>query len=169
MAMWNKTLIMGTLFIALAGCHQGTPDQEASSGPKQAAVAEPKAPPANADDNTWGEYLAAKAKIHVKDATQRPYSYVIPPGDNDAARSRRQNEAESIAQSVGHILIPGSLLIIGGPDPEETNHFVAELPKTVKAGSMASITVLVISDGKRDQELAKALEPTGATVRFASM
>lgn len=169
MAMWGKTLATGMLFIALAGCQQGTPDQGASSDSKQTKVEEPKAPPASADDNTWGEYLAAKAKIHVKDVAQRPYSYVIPPGDNEAARGRRQNEAESIAQSVGHILIPGSLLIIGGPDPEETNRFVAQLPKTVKESSMANITVLVVSDGKKDKELAKALEPTGASVRFATM
>jgi len=167
--MWGKVLATGLLIIALAGCQQSTPDQGTSSDSKQAAATEPKTPPANADDNTWGEYLAAKAKIHVKDVAQRPYSYIIPPGDNEAARSRRQNEADSIAQSVGHILIPGSLLIIGGTDPEETNRFVAELPKTAKEGSMKGITVLVVSNGKQDKELAKALEPTGASVRFASM
>lgn len=165
----EKALATGMLIIALAGCQQSAPDQGTSADSKQATATGPKAPPANADANVWGGYLAAKAKIHIKDVAQRPYSYVIPPGDNEAARSRRKNEAESIAQSVGHILIPGSLLIIGGPDPAETNRFVAELPKTVKEGSMANITILVVSDGNQDKELAKALEPTGASVRFASM
>ena len=148
---------------------RAAPGQRAATDGKQAAAAEPQAPAASEDDNTWGEYLAAKAKLHVKGIEQRPYSYVIPPGDTDFARDRRKNERESIEQSIGHILIPGSLLIIGGPDPAQTNRFASDLPKTIKQGSMAGVTVFVVGDGKQDQAIAKAFEPTGASLRFAPM
>jgi hypothetical protein len=169
MAKTVNMLAMGLLTVALAACQHGAPDQGSSADAKQSAVQEPKAPPASADDNTWGEYLAAKARLHVKGIEQRPYSYVIPPGDTDTARSRRKNEAESIELSVGHILIPGSLLIIGGADAGETNRFTMELPKAIKEGAMTGVTILVVADGKQDKEIAKAFESTGASVRFAAM
>lgn len=161
--------MMGLLVVSVAACQQQTASPPATSSPAGQAIKEPAVPAASADDNVWGEYLAAKAKIHAKGIEQRPYSYIIPAGDTPAAQARRKDEAESLTQSIGHILIPGSLLILGGPDAQETNLFASQLPKDIKQGSMAGITILIVSDLSQKDALTKAFEPTGASLRFAPM
>lgn len=160
---------LGLLAVALTACQRTPSDQSAAAPKSEQAAKEPSAPAATADDNAWGEYLAAKGKIHAKGIEQRPYSYIIPSGDTPAAQTRRKDEAESIVQSIGHILIPGSLLILGGPDAHETNLFASQLTKDIKPGAMAGITILIVSDTSDKDVLTKAFEPTGASLRFASM
>lgn len=161
--------MMGLLVTCVAACHQEPAGQPATSSAGDQAVKEPAVPAASADDNVWGEYLAAKAKIHAKGIEQRPYSYIIPAGDTPAAQARRKDEAESLTHSIGHILIPGSLLILGGPDAHETNLFASQLPKDIKQGAMTGITILIVGDLSQKDALTKAFEPTGASLRFASM
>lgn len=158
---------MTTLF--LSACQSGSSDQAAAKVTVERAAKEPFPPAASADDNVWGEYLAAKGRIHAADVQQRPYSYIIPAGDSQAAISRRKEETESIASSIGHILIPGSLLIVGGPNADEVTRFAAELPKSIKDHEMEGITVLVIGDAKEKDMLTKAFERTGATLKVSSM
>lgn len=161
--------MIGLLAACVAACHQEPASQPAAASPSNQAVKEPAVPAAAANDNVWGEYLAAKAKIHAKEIEQRPYSYIIPAGDTPAVQARRKDEAESVTQSVGHILIPGSLLILGGPDAHETNLFAGQLPKDIKQGAMAGVTILIVGDLSQKDALTKAFEPTGASLRFASM
>jgi hypothetical protein len=158
---------MAALAAALAGCnHQAS--TSAASG-TSAAAAGPAKPAATADENTWGNYLAAQGKLHGKDVGMKPYIYVIPAGDSVAATNRRANETDSVVHSIGPILMPGGMLILGGPDAKQTTVFITDLSKQIKPNAMSGIVVMVVSDTTEQAADMAALKPSGATVRFVSM
>ncbi|OOG42118.1 hypothetical protein B0E51_04585 [Rhodanobacter sp. C05] len=66
-------------------------------------------------------------------------------------------------------MIPGSLLVLGGPDPQQTNAFVVALPKAIKAGGLTGVVVLIVSDTTQKDAITRAYASTGATLRFAVM
>lgn len=158
----------GVLAMALAGCNHpasgNSPSATAASTPTG-----PTKPAVTADENTWGNYLSEQGKLHGKDVGMKPYIYVIPGGDSVAANDRRQNETDSIVHSIGPILMPGGMLILGGPDAKQTTVFIANLSKQLKADGMKGIVVMVVSDASEQTADAAALKPSGATVRFVTM
>lgn len=159
---------MGALALALAGCNHpaSTSNTTNTSAPTSAGPAKPAA---NADENTWGNYLSEQGKLHGKDVGMKPYIYVIPGGDSVAANDRRQNETDSVVHSIGPILMPGGMLILGGSDAKQTTVFVTNLAKQLKPDAMKGIVVMVVSDASEQAADASALKPTGATVRFIAM
>lgn len=156
-----------TLGALLAACHPATPT--ATIGSNATAASGPAKPAATADENTWGNYLAEQGKLHGKDVGMRPYIYVIPAGDSVAANARRQNETDSVVHSIGPILMPGGMLIVGGPDPKQTTAFLGDVAKQLKADTLKGIVVMVVSDGSEQTTVANTLKASGATVRFVSM
>jgi len=160
---------LGLAALALSGCNQAAPSADAGSKTASTSEAGPKKPADSADENTWGNYLAEQGKIHGKDVGMRPYIYVVPGGDSSAADARRKNEADSITTGVGNIVVPGSLLIIGGPDTGSTQAFAEGISKDIKPGALKDVTVLIVSDAAQKDALTKALDPTGARLRVVSM
>lgn len=156
-----------TLGALLAACHHSTPTATASND--STASAGPARPAATADENTWGNYLAEQGKLHGKDVAMRPYIYVIPAGESIAANARRQNETDSVVHSIGPILMPGGLLIVGGPDPKETTAFLGDVAKPLKADALKGIVVMVVSDASEQASDTAVLKASGATVRFVTM
>lgn len=161
-------ICMGTLAVALTGCNHPA---STGSAPNTAALtpAGPAKPAASADENTWGNYLSEQGKLHGKDVGMKPYIYVIPGGDSVAANDRRQNETDSIMHSIGPILMPGGMLILGGPDAKQTTTFITNLSKQLKADVMKGIVVMVVSDASEQAADTAALKASGATVRFVAM
>ena len=155
---------MAALAAVLAGCNH-----QASTSTTSGTAAGPAKPAATADENTWGNYLAAQGKLHGKDVGMRPYIYVIPGGDSVAATNRRANETDSVVHSIGPILMPGGMLILGGPDAKQTTVFITDLSKQIKPNAMSGIVVMVVSDTAEQAADTAALKPSGATVRFVSM
>jgi hypothetical protein len=155
--------IMG---IAVVGCSHPT-----SSAPSTAAVRAtgPLKPAATADDNTWQTYLSEMGKMHGKDVQGHPYIYLIPGGDSAAATAQRKEEVQSVAFAIGPIVISGSLLVMGGPDAQQTNQFAMTLSKTLKAHALQGTVVLIVGDATQEAALTKAFEPTGATLRVVTM
>ncbi|KVD88256.1 hypothetical protein WS62_17160 [Burkholderia sp. ABCPW 14] len=149
------------------GCNH--PSTTTSTASTSQAATGPAKPAATADENTWGNYLAEVGKLHGKDVGMRPYIYVIPAGDNVAATARRQNETDSVVHSIGPILMPGGMLIVGGPDPTQTTAFLGDVAKHVKPDALKGIVVMVVSDGSEHAAVANTLKASGATVRFVNM
>lgn len=158
-----------TLAAALAGCQQQASTNGASASSASSASAGPTKPAATADENTWGNYLAQQGKLHGKDVGMKPYIYVIPGGDSVAATNRRANETDSVVHSIGPILMPGGMLILGGPDARQTTVFITDMSKQIKANAMSGIVVMVVSDASEQAADTAALKTSGATVRFVSM
>jgi hypothetical protein len=152
------------LLWALAGCNRST-----DTGANASAPIGPAKPAVTADETTWGNYLAEQGKRHGKDVGMKPYIYVIPGGDSVAANDRRQNETDSVAHSIGPILIPGGMLILGGLDPKQTTAFITSLSKQLKTDTMKGIVVLVVNEDSEQVADTAALKSSGATVRFVAM
>ncbi|AOK17084.1 hypothetical protein WT26_14390 [Burkholderia cepacia] len=155
-----------TLGALLAACNQPTTPaashaSTASSGPAKPAT--------TADENTWGNYLAEQGRLHGKDVAMHPYIYVIPGGDSVAATARRQNETDSVVHSIGPILMPGGMLIVGGPDPKQTTAFLTDVAKQLKTDTLQGIVVLVVSDASEQAAVSSTLKASGATVRVVAM
>lgn len=172
MNKWTASACAITATLVLSACG-GSKDNAATAsatppgpGTTKATVARPAAA---ADDNTWGIYLADQGKVHADDIGMKPFIYVIPAADNDIADDRRKNETDSIVHGAGSVLIPGALLIIGGPDAKVTANFVAGLGKDAKADSLKGVTVLVVSDVTQKDILSKTLAASGARTRVVSM
>ncbi|MBB5357044.1 hypothetical protein HDE76_000226 [Rhodanobacter sp. ANJX3] len=170
--MNRSGLLAGTwaclLGLAVASCNHQAADSSLATPPAASAAASPTKPAISADDTTWGNYLAAQGHIHVKDVSMHPYIYVIPGGDSPQADTRRQEESDSISHAVGPILIPGGLLIIGGPSAQQTSAFITALSKQLKADALRGIVVLVVSEASQEKVVQGALKPTGATIRFVA-
>jgi len=162
-------LCMGLAGLAFTACNRAPSGTEASDRTSSSTEAGLSKPADSAGETTWGSYLAEQGKIHGKDVGMRPYIYVVPGGDSSAAEARRKNEADSIVTGVGNIVVPGSLLIIGGPDAGSTQAFAEGIAKNIKPGALKDVTVLIVSDATQKDPLAKAFEPTGARLRVVSM
>ncbi|VBF49832.1 hypothetical protein [Burkholderia pseudomallei] len=156
-----------TLGALLASCHPSTPT--ATTGSNTTSASGPAKPAVTADENTWGNYLAEQGKLHGKDVAMHPYIYVIPAGDSVAANARRQNETDSVVHSIGPILMPGGMLIVGGPDSKQTTAFLGDVAKQLKADTLKGIVVMVVSDPSEQAAVAGTLKASGATVRVVTM
>lgn len=148
----------------LAGCGHGGND-----GASTQASAGPAKPASTADENTWGGYLAQQGKLHGKDVGMRPYIYVIPAGDSVAANARRGNELESVVHSIGPILLPGGMLILGGPDAHQVTTFTQDVAKQLKSDALKGIVVMVVTNASEHDAINQALKTSGATVRLVDM
>ena len=157
-----------TLGAMLTACDHPTATSSVTSNPS-AASSTPAKPAAIADESTWGGYLAGQGKLHAKDVSMRPYIYVIPAGDSSAAQTRRQNELVSVVHGIGPLVLPGGMLILGGPDGKQTTAFITNLSKQLKADALKGIVVMVVSDASEQSADAAALKTSGATLRFVAM
>ncbi|CAK1314154.1 Uncharacterised protein [Burkholderia pseudomallei] len=156
-----------TLGVLLAACNHPTTNTAATNVP--ATSDGPSKPAATADENTWGNYLAEQGKLHGKDVAMHPYIYVIPAGDSVAANARRQNETDSVVHGIGPILMPGGMLIVGGPDPKQTTTFLGDVAKQLKTDALKGIVVMVVSDATEQAAVTNTLKSSGATVRVVTM
>lgn len=165
---WIGASLLG---VALSACSHQTPGSSGKpdAPPSTSTTAGPARPTAAADENTWGDYLAEQGKRHADGVSQRPYIYVIPGGDSIGATDRRKNELDSIDHGIGPILMPGGMLVVGGPDAQQTTAFITELSKTAKANALNGIVVLVVTESSQTDGVKSALKPTGAIVRVATM
>jgi hypothetical protein len=158
----NLTLAV-TLSALLAACNHPT-TSATSAAPGLSAK-----PSASASEGAWGSYLAGLGKLYGKDVSMRPYIYVVSPGDTAAAKARRENEIDSVVHGIGPLVLPGGMLIIGGPSPKQTTAFLGDVAKQLKIGSLKGIVVLVVSDASEQATVIRTLKASGATVRFATM
>jgi hypothetical protein len=160
---------MSVLGVALVGCNHPASTGSTSASTAPSTPAGPTKPADTADENTWGNYLSEQGKLHGKDVAMRPYIYVIPGGDSVAANARRQNETDSVIHGIGPILMPGGMLILGGPDAKQTTAFITDVSKQLKTDATKGIVVMVVSDSSEQTEVTRALKASGATVRFVAM
>lgn len=155
---------LGALLVA---CNY--PTSPTTSSTPASASSTPAKPTASASESTWGTYLAGQGKLYGKDVSMRPYIYVIPAGDSAAAKTRRENELESVVRGIGPLVLPGGMLIVGGPDPKQTTAFLGDVAKQLKADALKGIVVIVVSDPSEQATVTSTLKVSGATVRFVTM
>ncbi|EDS87657.1 hypothetical protein BURPSS13_P1254 [Burkholderia pseudomallei S13] len=66
-------------------------------------------------------------------------------------------------------MMPGGMLIVGGPDPKQTTAFLGDVAKQLKADTLKGIVVMVVSDPSEQPAVSSTLKASGAAVRFVTM
>lgn len=155
--------------LALSACSKkGEGDQQAQQAQSQAAKL--TRPTDMNDTQAWNAYLAQLLRGNLKGMTaDRPYAYLIPAGDTDAAKDARQRQLDSISDTVARGVLPGNLLGFAGPDSAKTADVIAQAFQGAKPNSFKGVIVLFIGDQADEQRVADVIKPTGATFRFVQM
>jgi hypothetical protein len=151
--------------LALTACHQQDDNQQATTQTQK--LTRPTDPN---DAKAWGAYLTQLVQGNLQGMTaSQPYPYLVPAGDDDAAKAGYQRQLENVQDTVARGVLPGNLLAFAGPVSSKTADLITEAFKDAKPGSFKGVIVLFIGDQADQQRVADAVKPTGATLRFVQM
>ncbi|GAB2566459.1 hypothetical protein ISP15_13300 [Dyella jejuensis] len=152
--------------LALSACNkdqQGDGQQQA----KQAQVTKPTDPN---DSKAWGAYLGQIVQQNMQGmSAPQPYAYMVPAGDSDDVKDARDRQLSNVQDTVARGVLPGNMLVFGGPDSGKTADLVTTAFKDAKPGSFKGVIVLFIGDKADQQRVDDVLKPTNATIRFVQM
>jgi hypothetical protein len=149
---------------ALSACNQ----QEQPKDPQAQAAPQVAPMPTNATDKTaWKQYLVSVVTANMQGVkTNHPYMYFVPGGDDDAAKSDRQNQLDNVKNVVARGVLPGNMMAFGGPDSKITADLIVQAFAGVQAGSFKDVVVLFIGAPADLDGIKQALASSGAEVRF---
>ena len=147
--------------------------QAAASGTAAQAVAD------SADADTcaratvaasiWQPYMQQIVTANMGNIANPPYAYFVPSGksaDNAGAISRVQ---DSLNGTVAATVLPGNMVAVGGPDSATTAQALETAFKDAGPGSFKGVVVLFMGDRADEPAVKAAIEPSGATFKFAQM
>jgi hypothetical protein len=150
--------------LALTACNQQSSDQPTTV--KAAQLTKPADPN---DGKAWNAYLGQIVQANMQGMTaDRPYAYMVPAGDSDDAKAGSDRQLSAVQDIIARGVLPGNMLVFGGPDSGKTVDFVTAAFKDAKPGTFKNVIVLVIGDKADEQKIAAVLQPTGATIRFVA-
>src|SRR6185503_16347897 len=145
-------------------------NQQEQAKDQQAAQATPQvAPkPANpADKTAWKQYLVSVVTANMQGVkTNHPYMYFVPGGEDDAAKSDRQNQLDNVKNVVARGVLPGNMMAFGGPESKTTADLIVASFADAGAGSFKDVVVLFIGAPGDLDAVKQALTSSGAEVRF---
>jgi len=149
---------------ALSACDQQDKAKEAQAEQKPQIVPVPTNP---TDKTAWKQYLVSIVTANMQGVkTNHPYMYFVPGGDDDAAKSDRQNQLDNVKNVVARGVLPGNMMAFGGPDSKITADLAVEAFKDVQAGAFKDVVVLFIGAPADAEAVKTALASSGAEVRF---
>jgi len=149
---------------ALSACDQQDKAKEAQAEQKPQIVPVPTNP---TDKTAWKQYLVSIVTANMQGVkTNHPYMYFVPGGDDDAAKSDRQNQLDNVKNVVARGVLPGNMMAFGGPDSKITADLIVEAFKDVQAGAFKDVVVLFIGASADAEAVKTALAASGAEVRF---
>src|SRR5699024_8227397 len=100
--------------LVLAGCSNNDQSADDAAQQQQTQTAKVTRPTDPNDSAAWGKYLQQVLSQHLQGMTaDRPYPYMVPGGDSDDAKSRRQRQLDSVTGVVQRGVTPGNLLAFG--------------------------------------------------------
>jgi hypothetical protein len=154
--------------VALSACgNSGDEDKAAAPTTAVAPVTKPTNP---ADTAAWGKYLGTIVKANMQGMTaDRPYPYLVPAGDDDAAVAGRERQLENVQGTTARGVLPGNMLAFGGADSAKTADLIVAAFKDTQAGSFKKVIVLFIGDAADKDRVGAVVTPTGAEYRFVQM
>jgi hypothetical protein len=163
-ALFAIVAIAGAL--ALSACNK-SPDADKDAAPKVAEVAKPTD---TTDTKAWSQYLGQIVRKNMQGMTaDRPFPYLVPAGDDQAGTDGRARQLDNVKGTVARGVLPGNMLVFGGPNSGKTADLIVEAFKDAQQGSFKNVIVLFIGDQADQQRVAEALTPSGATYRFVAM
>jgi hypothetical protein len=150
---------------ALSACNQqqeAPKDQQVAQAPQVAPM------PTNPTDKTaWKQYLVSVVTANMQGVkTNHPYMYFVPGGDDDAAKSDRQNQLDNVKTVVARGVLPGNMMAFGGPDSKTTANLIIDAFKDSQAGAFKDVVVLFVGASGDLDSVKQALASSGSEVRF---
>lgn len=173
--------LLGTL--GLAACSSNQSDQTAA----QAKVTKPTDPN---DMKAWSAYLSQIVEENIGDITNTPYAYFVPgvpvqvaaagTAAGKAGTAAAPASASSAEETLGRVqdqlntvvqatVLPGNMVAAGGPNSATTAAVLENAFKQAAPGSFKGVVVLFIGDKADEAAVKAAVEPSGATFKFAQM
>ena len=119
--------------------------------------------------STWQPYLQEVVTENLGDITNNPYVYFVPSSkypENQGAIGRVQDQVNSV---VAATVLPGNMIAAGGPDSATTAQVLENGFKQASPGSFKGVVVLFIGDKADEAAVKAAVDPSGATLKFAQM
>ncbi|MGH8163795.1 MAG: hypothetical protein ACREP1_05610 [Rhodanobacteraceae bacterium] len=148
---------------ALSACNKSQPTDQVAA---PAQVSRPTSP---TDMKGWQAYLSQIVQQHMQGIQNNPYVYFVPPGDSPDNQAERGRVQDLLNGVVAATVLPGNMIVAGGPDSGKTADALIAAFKNAQPGSFKGVVVLFIGEVADRQRVQAAIAPSGADFRFAQM
>lgn len=177
--------------IGLGACSNN--EQQASTT-SEAKATKPSDPH---DIKAWQTYLTQVVEDNMGDITNNPYVYFVPdvsssavaavastaatdnsasvagttagPGSDSSAAAALGRVQDQIDTVVAATVLPGNMIAAGGPNSATTAKVMETAFSQASPGSFKGVVVLFIGDKADEAAVKQAVDPSGATFKFAPM
>lgn len=149
--------------LALSACNKSQPTEQAAT---PAQVSRPTSP---TDMKGWQAYLSQIVQQHMQGIQNNPYVYFVPPGDSPDNQAERGRVQDLLNGVVAATVLPGNMIVAGGPDSGKTADALIAAFKNAQPGSFKGVVVLFIGEVADQQRVQAAVAPSGAEFRFAQI
>lgn len=154
--------LLGTLGLAACSHHASE-----SSAPAEQTKA---TKPTNPDDiQAWQAYLSDIVEANMGNITNTPFVYFVPEASNPAQNATVDRVQKQLNDIVASTVLPGNMVAVGGPSSSTTANVLETAFKSAAKGSFKGVVVLFIGDKADEAAVKAAVEPSGATFKFAQM
>lgn len=156
--------LLGTL--GLSACHNKDEGQTTATG----KVSRPSCT-SSADTciKQWQGYLSQIVEANMGNISNQPYVYFVPASANPATNATIGRVQGQLNDIVAATVLPGNMVAAGGPSSATTAQLLETAFKNASAGSFKGVVVLFIGDKADEAAVKAAVEPSGATYKFAQM
>ncbi len=156
--------LLGTL--GLAACSHGNQGQATT----QAKLTRPTC---SSDADTcikaWQGYLSQIVEANMGNISNTPYVYFVPSAADPATNATVGRVQDQLNTIVAGTVLPGNLVAVGGPSSATTAQLLENAFKQASPGSFKGVVVLFIGDQADSAAVKAAIDPSGATFKFAQM
>ena len=164
--------ITAIIFTACAAFALGACNKDQQAAAPQAEAKPQVAPvPTNPTDKTaWKQYLVSVVTANMQGVkTNHPYMYFVPGGEDDAAKSDRQNQLDNVKNVVARGVLPGNMMAFGGPNSKHSGDLIVGAFKDAGDGSLKGVVVLFVGAPGDSDRVKDAVAKSGAEFRFVEM
>jgi hypothetical protein len=166
----RKTIVAITLALVAAVVLGGCQKQAEDTTEADAAAEVVTVPGPDADTAAWKKYLVSVVTSNMQGMTSHtPYMYFVPGGEDDGAKTNRDNQLQNVTNVVLRGVLPGNMMAFGGPDSAKTADLILAAFKDVQAGAFKGVIVLFIGAQADADRVRTALASSGAEFRFVEM
>lgn len=170
--------LLGT--VGLSACND--------SGEGQTTVQAKATKPTDPNDiKGWQAYLTQIVQDNLGNITNTPYVYFVPDvpvqvaaAGTAAGTAAQPASASSAEETLGRVqdqidtvvaatVLPGNMVAAGGPNSATTAKVLENAFKQASPGSFKGVVVLFIGDKADEAAVKAAVDPSGATFKFAQM
>ncbi|HLI17686.1 MAG TPA: hypothetical protein VKV22_05360 [Rhodanobacteraceae bacterium] len=119
--------------------------------------------------SVWQPYLQDIVTANMQGITSTPYVYFVPSSkypENQGAIGRVQDQVNTVIQAT---VLPGNMIAAAGPDSATTAQVLESAFKSASPGSFKGVVVLFVGDKADESAVKSAIDPSGATFKFAQM